>query len=107
MIAYVKAVQAHFGKRQALTYNTYILSALVIFFLQMRYELPSVDEPTLTYKPIDEDLEYLAIQYYLFYAVEYERNELIICPHTGVCYNLTEMLEGNIRNFQDQPWGQA
>lgn len=103
MIVYVKAIQdAYKTKAHDFGYNTYILFALVIFFLEMKYELPAFDVPKSTYKPIDDNLKYLAVQFYILYAMEYVPCEHILCPRFNKCYSLTELKNGKAEDFKDK-----
>lgn len=67
-------------------FNTYIITVLVIFFLQMHYDLPTVDEisnPAPKKRSKTVDLAAIARQFFTFYSKNYEIGNHIISPQIG------------------------
>lgn len=67
-------------------FNTYIITVLVIFFHQMHYDLPTVDEisnpaPKKRSKTVDSAA--IARQFFTFYSKNYEIGNHIISPQIG------------------------
>lgn len=97
MIAYVKSWQHALNdtlRTQGLVafqFNTYIISVLVIFFLQMNYDFPKVDAVPLvnvmtinTVPSINKDALKKAIRaFFNFYAKQYEVDRLLISVQIG------------------------
>lgn len=103
MIAYIRAWQNVVNKlatkngNAAFQFNTYIISVLVIFFLQMNYSLPPVNDVTIlvgsgqsTAAPnskstLDEvnDFDKMLGEFFHFYGSRYEINNHLISTCVG------------------------
>lgn len=81
MIAVIKAIQK---VTNAFQFNTYIISVLVIFFLQKNYEFPVIGKLDANMKMQNEfQLEKLVLEFFNFYANQYQMKNQIISAHFG------------------------
>lgn len=111
LIAYVRAWQISLNEMAeknglcAFRFNTYIISILVIFFLQLNQKFPKLaDLPSYQVKSIDfvpkidkEELKRVTRQFFEFYAKYYEINYKIISIDVGRWQN--RELDSNQTNF--------
>lgn len=111
LIAYVRAWQNSLNETaaqnglHAFQFNTYIISILVIFFLQLHHAFPKLaDLPSCEVKSIDfipqidqEKFKKLAHQFFEFYGKYYEINCKVISVDVGRWQN--RELHSNQTNF--------
>lgn len=111
LIAYVRAWQNSLNEiaaqngMHAFHFNTYIISILVIFFLQLNHEFPKLtDLPSSEVKSIDfipnvdkGKFQTLARQFFKFYGEYYEIKCKVISVDVGRWQN--RELDGNQTNF--------
>lgn len=94
MIAYIKAWQIVLMEEaikhgiEAFHFNTYIISILVIFYLQMNYKLPIINHiNSLTFNQIsyamNQDLSKYVRGFFQFYGKTFEQKTHIISVHIG------------------------
>lgn len=98
LVAYIKSWQSvmnGFALQSGYTtfqFNTYMISVLVIFYLQTNYGLPTInDVPDLlpnehTAKALVDDLKYferIVNGFFEFYSIGYESNNHLISTRTG------------------------
>lgn len=80
MIGVVKAIQLITNEFK---FNSYIISVLVIFFLQMNYGVPTTINLDNNYTKTKKELQYLLYGFFQFYADKYQHASHIISARFG------------------------
>lgn len=80
MVAAVKAIQLITGEFE---FNSYIISVLVIFFLQINYGLPTTMNLESTYTKITKEWSHLIFEFFKFYSTSYLNKGHIISARFG------------------------
>lgn len=78
--AVVKAVQLITNEFE---FNSYIIYVLVIFFLQMNYDLPQTTNLAAKYTKTNKELGSMIYEFFHFYAKKYQNKSHIISARFG------------------------
>lgn len=63
-------------------FNTYVISVLVIFFLQVNHKFPTIDQ-SLSVRSMIADFKPVLRQFFSFYGNQYEMWHHVINVHVG------------------------